>query len=121
MKIKSFNENNNSTVNSKSFYLLTKHGEDNDYNYLIDSYENVCNYILYEIYTYLEDNDNDELDNFDNLRIDADLDSMIEYYDNLVDEDVDLSRISFESIEFEDDVIFKDWMNERINSKKYNL
>jgi hypothetical protein len=115
MKIAKFNENL-----EKQYLLFTILDEDGGSNVLFNSYEIAMNYMITKIYKAIG-NKEKKLNKFEKLNIDN-LYELFDYYDELVDNNDNLSRIIYDDIEVTNEIDFvDDWIELRLNAKKYNL
>ena len=120
MKIKKFTTLNEN-LESKNYYLLTKYqrSDEDEFFHLFDSYKILFDYVVCEIYYQLK-NYPSALDDFDKQDFDNDIDALFEYFDKFIKK-YNTDVITYEDIEIEKEVEYKDWMKVRINAKKYNL
>jgi hypothetical protein len=119
MKIQKFNENSSTDSHDAFFLFLEKNPYGEDYVYILDTYQNACKFLVYKIYEILERNNSDSFEDFEEDVDFNNLDALKESYN-------EVSNI-YGEVEFEyfmgkiETVEFEDWMQTRLESKKYNI
>ena len=115
MKIKKFIQLNENISDSKEYYILAKHeyelGAINDtqgYFHLFDSYKNLYDYVICEIYYQLKNNIR-ALNKFEEQNFDNNVDNVLNYY-NEIPEIYNLDKIEIDKIEIEGKVEYEDWI-----------
>jgi hypothetical protein len=116
MKIKRFEEINESSDND-IYYLFLEH-DNYDNHYLFDNYENACIFLLRKIYYVCAD---EHLDEVDEMTSTMNIDEIFEYYNEIRDVYKELNQISYDEISLIKQIKLDDSTQLRIDSKKYNM
>jgi hypothetical protein len=118
MKIIKFNENLESEKPHVFSFERIGDGYSN-YRWLFDNYTDAFNFIANKVYFACKKEGYDSiLEQLDEIN---DIDSMVEFYDEIVDEHDTYDRISYIHMEFNESVKLYEWIELRRNAKKYNL
>lgn len=117
MKIKKFNENNDS--DERTYYLFIDHDNFNGY-YLFKEYKDACNWMINVIYDISKRNN--ALDDIEEYELDEDnLEDLVNYYQENIYENYNENKIEFERVYLSTDIQLLDWIAEMKNVKKYNI